>query len=448
MAANLATLYRAACALGLSGLYLFAFGARAATTVAYLALLLLLLGFVVGLPRIWPRIRRLPVVWLTLAFWAYLALRTVWAVNEYPAYAEEQISEAMKLGQLWLFLVFAWWLGAQPRRCNRVVLVALAGFLVGIAHRTDLAELASVLAGARSGLGMPALALGLYTATGVLGLLILSGRFIGTGGPAATAVRLLLWLALLAVMLQGLVASQSRGSWLARLVVLPVILVARYRAGWSRLSRPRQLAAVALALVAVAGVSALLYANKDLIEKRMLVERDTIAAVLEGDTARIPYTPESSVGVRYHLTVHGFRQFAQRPLFGWGPASARLLIEQDPIAPLHKWVDLHNSYLEILVRVGLLGAAFFAVGAVLTVRSLRTARRQGLMADDWYYFLLGILALVAVWSAMDFRMTHSDWRFYWWIFGGIIYTFQLHAAARRGDGGATEGELRCAASPG
>jgi O-antigen ligase len=107
-----------------------------------------------------------------------------------------------------------------------------------------------------------------------------------------------------------------------------------------------------------------------------------------------------------------------------------MLIERDPRPALHQWVDLHNSYLEILVRLGAIGAALFAAGALLTVRALRKAGEAGAVDRGWFWFLAGVLALTAIWSVTDFRMIHTDWRFYWWLFGGIVYTFRLHAVYR------------------
>jgi O-antigen ligase len=414
---------------GVAGLFIFAFCARAATSAAYLGLLLMLLAFVIALPRIWPALRREPAVWLGLAFTAYLAARTAWAVNEFPATAGEQVNDAMKLFQLWLFPVLAWWLGGDRRRIAIAVVLGLAGFLVGAVHRTGLEDIAAVAAGGRSGFGMPAIALGLYTATGLLGLFVLAPRFVGQHDSRWHVPRLIAWLALVALMVGGLLASQSRGSWIAALLVVPPAVVLRYRASWRRPARGGRIV-LAAAVVAIAVTAALVYGYRDVIKHRMLWEDDTLRAVITLDEANIPYSAKSSLGVRFHLTRLGLERFAERPVFGWGPGSSQMLIERDPRPALHQWVDLHNSYLEILVRLGAIGAALFAAGALLTVRALRKAGEAGAVDRGWFWFLAGVLALTAIWSVTDFRMIHTDWRFYWWLFGGIVYTFRLHAVYR------------------
>ena len=88
--------------------------------------------------------------------------------------------------------------------------------------------------------------------------------------------------------------------------------------------------------------------------------------------------------------------------------------------------QLHNTYLEILVRFGIVGALLLITGALLLIRAVFRAYGAGLMPRDYFLFLLGSFGLVAVWSLFDFRALHTDWRAYWACLAGTAYTFQLH----------------------
>ena len=87
---------------------------------------------------------------------------------------------------------------------------------------------------------------------------------------------------------------------------------------------------------------------------------------------------------------------------------------------------LHNSYLEILLRFGIIGALLLTVAALLLINAVVRAHRAGLIPRDYFLFLLGSFGLVAIWSLFDFRALHADWRAYWLLLAGAAYTFRLH----------------------
>ena len=72
--------------------------------------------------------------------------------------------------------------------------------------------------------------------------------------------------------------------------------------------------------------------------------------------------PYNSAGTRVHLWAFGLQKFVERPVFGHGPYNHHLIIASD-LQNKHGY--LHNSYLEMLVRLGLFGAPSFLVGREL-----------------------------------------------------------------------------------
>jgi O-antigen ligase len=423
---------RAAGGVGVTGLFLFVFGFRVSPSLAYVGLALMDAAFLASLALAWPRLRHEPLTWVFIGFTAYLLARTALAMHEFPDTGARQVRDAWNYFHLWLFVVLSWWLAARPERVMRILGLALASLIIGILIRLDPREIAGVLQGERAGFGMPAIAFGLYSATALLGLAAFARRL---WGPSTRrlgfSLRILGWAVLVAALAEGLLATQSRGSWLAFILVMPPLawLSARHALGGNRNSssgRPGR--GGWLAVLGVVLAAGFVVANSATIRERLSAETETMRAVLTLDYAHIPTHRQSSIGVRFHLNRLGLQKWLERPWLGWGPGSTRMLIEDNEIAELREWSDLHNSYLEILVRLGIVGAAFFLAGAWLVWRALRAARTDPRVPRDLYLFLNASLALLALWSLTDFRMTAADWKFYWLLLGGMVFTYRLFPA--------------------
>jgi O-antigen ligase len=407
---------------GIFGLYATAFFARLVPSLAYVGLTVMVLAFLLQLPRIWPQLRRDALFRLVALFTLYLVLLTGWSVVKFPDIAALQVSDAWSLLQTWFFLMAAWWFGRRQDRMLLALLLALTGLVIKTVYVLDPEQLAAIFHGARSGFGMSHISFSLYSATAILGLLVLAPRIWGSMQQRGRfALRLTLWTLCLVLMIEGLIATQSRITWIACVLVFVPVLVIHLR-NWLRAhpTLPRsRIAMVGLLMLVISG--GLLLVNADTLRHRLQVERDTAAAILALDLKRIPTDRESSLGVRFHLYQYGFNKWRERPLFGWGPGATKPLIDLQQQKELRDWPHLHNTYLEILLRLGLVGAAFYLAGAWLLLRALLRAHRSGTLAPDLALYLYGVFALTAIWSITDFRMIHADWLFYSLLFGGIAY---------------------------
>jgi O-antigen ligase len=176
--------------------------------------------------------------------------------------------------------------------------------------------------------------------------------------------------------------------------------------------------------------------NLRTVTTRLSDEKEVFAAVWRGDFEAVP---SAGFGVRVHTFRFGVTKWLERPLFGWGPGSTEYLISHSGLPQLRHsemaggewkagpdWLDhLHNTYLEILVRFGLVGA-FLMIGTLgLLVKGLWLARREGRVPLDYAWCLIGALGLMGLWSLSDFRLLHPDWRSYWILMGGIMGTFWM-----------------------
>jgi O-antigen ligase len=134
---------------------------------------------------------------------------------------------------------------------------------------------------------------------------------------------------LLAIALSG-----SRGGLVASLVALMIVPLSM-----TNLS-PGKLAA-GISMLAVSGFLAATYVPETIVER----------LATTGQTVE-----DRSLGGRFRLWVVGFEAFLQRPLLGYGissfkPVAARRLGTTSQVA--------HNSYLSVLVELGLLGLVLF-----------------------------------------------------------------------------------------
>jgi O-antigen ligase len=180
------------------------------------------------------------------------------------------------------------------------------------------------------------------------------------------------------------------------------------------------LLAVSMALV----FTAVLTLNMDTIKKRLSQEHDTFAATLSLDLTNVP---RSSFGARIHLGMYGYELVKERPILGWGPGSKATYFIAD-LKDNHtvKGYDhLHNTYLEVLVRIGIVGAALLGLTVWLVLRSLWRGHRSGVLPHDLFLFMAGSFSLMAVWCITDFHLDKPDFRFYWILFAGIAYSFAL-----------------------
>ena len=406
--------------VGLGGLFLFAGFMGIGPSFTALGLAAMLLAILAD-PAAWPRLRGEPIVWLSAGFVLLLAVRTAFTASTFPETANEHWNAYFAWIRLWLFWVVAWWLAADTRRVFLVLSLALGGFLLYALWNLQLSDF---YADARPGFGKTALAFALYSGTGLLGLGLLAPRMWGPRTRRGRFVlRVGLWAVLLAALAGGLLLTQSRLMWIALVIVAPPALWLRYAPAVRTATRRRHApAVVALVVVLVAAVA---IGNSAFLRDRFARESGTLASIARLDVDNIPDDFSSSLGTRFHLYHLGWEKWLEKPLLGWGPGMNRVLIGSSERENLRFRVDLHNGYLEVLVCAGLVGALFFFFGALRVVRGLFAARRREVIPRDLFLFVMSVLVLVAIWNLAAYRMVHTDFRYFWLLFGGIAFSWTL-----------------------
>ena len=366
---------------------------------------------------------------LFLIFAVFILAEAWRGATHFPAALQRQWTDAGKWLLLFGFLIIGWWLNADLRRINAVLLTALLGFLIGMLHSARWEEVIHFHTDWQTGFQMAASTSGLISVTAILGLLLFIPRIFGAAEPGwRFALKAAVWLVLLYLCAFALVASQSRATWLAAAIVFPPVLGYRYFQVW-RASETSVRHLPVLALLALFLLAGGVFINADSLSRRTGADLEVVASLLKGRTADLP---ESSFAYRYQVQRFGLEKWLERPWLGWGAGASRPLIAASGRPELYnhqfgQWMaSMHNAYLEILVRFGLAGAAFFAAIAWYLIRSLAEARRLGRLPEDYWLFLAASLAITGIWGFGSHFLVEA-WRGYWLLLAGMIYTFTLQS---------------------
>ncbi len=371
-------------------------------------------------------------VWVALTFAAYLLLQGLilarWPTGGPPPDWEA----AFDWARLIALVPVAYAIGGDRHRLWRLLRLALLGLLLGMLWRLDWTLLVTDAAeffDRRTGFGFGAIAFGLYSASALLGLILLRrwcwaragrlhwGRVIGWGMAAA-------------LLAQGLLMTKARGAWLALLVALPIGLWLARRPPITTDGNGQPVAGrrgrwlIRAAVVTVLAV--LVLANAGRVGERLADEQGVAAALISGEL--VP-DPTSSLSLRWHAQGFGLERIGERPWLGWGAGTTRALMTegadpgvQDPDGRALQ--HLHNSYLEAGVQLGLPGLGLFLLlqfGLLAALwRHLRAGAERDLTAA-----LFAALILLLVWDLFDFRALNQDWRGYWAFLGGAALALVL-----------------------
>lgn len=413
--------------IGLGAVLLLALSAWLSVAGASAGLILLLLAFVLD-RNAWRQFRYDPLFKLWIAFVIYALGRAWWGAVEFPPSQELQWHDAKGFLELWLFLAVAWYLRGERRYVQWVMVLAVVGLILGMVIELPWDRLNALWAQERLRFQVPIVAFGLYSSTVLVGLLVFAPKLWRGNTRLSTSLRLMLWCAVVGLLTQGLISGQSRGAWLAVLVVFPPTLLVKMWPWLRQVKHGYALLAIGCVLMLI---GALTYLNSDTIQHRILEEQEAIVAVWDN---RLDEAPKGSVYYRVHVQQFGLMKFMERPWFGWGTGATEYLISksgreslQMPRGDSWVWMDhFHNTYLELLVRLGIVGLLLLLAAAMLLLQGMWHAYTSGRMLRDEFVFVTAAFGLVLVWSAFDFRVLHPDWRYYWLLLVGVAYTYVLH----------------------
>ncbi|NEX16253.1 MAG: hypothetical protein C1943_06400 [Halochromatium sp.] len=402
-----------------------------------------------------------PLVWLILAFALYCLLQALFP-RGLTAEPGQRWVAAFSWAQLAVVVPIAYALRGDERLLLRLCLLVLIGLLLGTLWRLDWALLlsdADAFFASRPGFGFPALGYALYAGTALIGLLVLRHRCWYQPDGRRRWWALPLWLATLALLAEGVVLTQARGSWLGLILVALLGAGLWLRAQWLQQGRiPRR-----PLLLAASAVLLLVGLNASEIGQRLNEEQAVAEQLLRGE---VPADQITSFTLRWHAQRFGLEAWLERPWLGWGPGASGLLMtagvaattadnavgaevglpaveveagglsavsEELVLSARGIWhpedgvlKHLHNSYLELLTQLGLVGFGLWMLIAILLLWAVYAAVRGKQLSQDLGLFLILALLYLALWSLFNFRMVHQDFRGYWALLAGTALSMALY----------------------
>lgn len=396
---------------------LFILSAWVSSLAVTIALTLLFVVLFADCGHAWAVLRRDRIFWLFLFFLGYMTLTAMLAIRTQPDSVCGQLDGMRRFGLLFFFLPLAYWLKADEKRIKLALMLSFVSMIVGLVLCLDWNHWTDALQGQRVPLKYWGhLIIGLYAETGLLGLLLFGPHFwLYPKGLSNKFWLFFLWMVLVVFFFQFVIISGSRNVWLAVLLVFPPVLFFRYRdlLKTERFQFPRKWA-ILPAVSLVLALSIVMAGSYDSVATRLGEQHEDFERLVKLETDGYN---EYGFGVRILLNLFGIEKFEERPVFGWGPGTGFTSFGQ---------VHLHNSYLEILVRFGLIGVLFFALLSYFLFRGLLWARVKAEIPLDLWLFLVGALMLTALWCLTNFRLNRLDFRVFFIFIAGISYTYYLH----------------------
>ena len=411
-------------ALGLwavGALYAGAFVAPLSISLGQAFQLLLLILGILFVRRNWADLKGSPLIWLPVAFAAYVVLRTVFAaLFERPDLASSHWDEMTTWMKTAIVPVMIYGLalaatGNWLRHGLVTVALLLAGYCIYLAMHISPADLVAAL----QTTGRYNMELGFRSSAiklpAIITALVLTTVFLFAtlpSAPSRTRWPLLLGgslfsLTLLSFFVASIIATKSRNGWLTLAIALIAVLalsVWAYRRDLHRIRGPF-LGAMAAMLLATGMLSAFSW---DHISERWAHTADTVQQTItlpfNGNIEELRHDP---VGVRVAYWAFAWERFLERPMVGRGAADQRHLTGEFPIPPQLEGRDatFHNSHLDILVRFGLVGYGVIAVfTAILVIAAWRMLGVPGCTRAIGIYTLAFLPALF-FW-AMNAQILH------------------------------------------
>ena len=414
-------------ALGTAGLYLFAFSAWSVRPLAVVGCLLMLWALWSDRTACWPALRRDPLTWVLVALAGYALLYAPVAALAEPSHWEQHVKHAARVVYYAGLIPVAWYLRADEGRVLRSWALVAAGFVCArVLYLGELDGFGGHPDEARLGLGLEPISFAYYAGTLLLAVLVFGARCLRRLRGSRRTLGTLALLLLAVLLLEGVVLSGTRSAWLA---LLPLLVIVGTAGLVHTLRRRNYRAALAVKVLALVVAGPLLLALPT-IGERLATERHTLAALWGGNfdrvTTRDAQGRENSIGIRIIMLREGLARWRQAPLFGHGPAAAKLTLGASEVPLLSRFNDYHNVQLDILVRYGLLGLSLFTAALLLTLAGFRRGWRAGALSGDTALFLGCVLALLLASTLTNVRLLNWDFRYWVFLVAGPMASYRYY----------------------
>lgn len=335
-----------------------------------------------------PYRKSLPVFLLIAAVAVQLASWS-FSVLDYPEWAENA-PRLEHLARHFIFFVLAFWISTSTKNIFIFWGLALLGLcLAPWATGGGFEEICAGLSGSRIDFDIQnAQHTGVLFGVGLLGLVVFYKRALASG--RLLIFRYILWATCTLFFLFVVLSSQTRSVFLAFSVLLLFFgLPYFYRqvatknvGGFYPVLKGGAILILLIALIS----SATFFL--DGILQRFKAEWVDILSLISGEFAAIS---PSGVGVRIQSWRAAFEWILERPIVGWGGNGGGLVMQHTEWLQVYTnghFGHLHNSYFEMLVRYGLLGAGLYLVLFFWLLKRSYLAWKRKILPTDFYIFFM------------------------------------------------------------
>lgn len=315
---------------------------------------------------------------LILAAVIFPILTWGWAsINDFPWQADypRRVESLLKL---FSFLIISYVLLGKLILILCFLISFFLGLLVSPFITGDgFTEIGLLLSGRRIDFGIKnAQHIGILSAALIILCVVFIPRLISYHGKNRRLFAIILFsiTVLCSLMLYG---SQTRAAWVGLISCLIVASITQF------LRMPDLKIKVGIVLAAIM-ILALTITIDNPFVKRFKSEASTFASLTSGDISTVPL---SSVGIRIHLWVSSYNSFQESMVVGKGEHEARVVVEGTPYLSdywKNTFSHLHNSYIEILVKYGLVGLVWYITLLAVLFLTIRKQYKRGLMDISIY----------------------------------------------------------------
>lgn len=373
-----------------------------------------------------------PLVRLGVVFFVFIAVSIVWHRLTLPEHFPATTSDRRFLRVLY-FIAIAYAI-ARSRMFNawQLLGVSFAGLLFYLAINFDHQEWVLAWHGTRVDFGLQnAQHTGVIFATYALAFSLFSPRFYNWIKVAPRPVNLILvpfWIAALLLSYWGVFVSQTRAVWLGlvvAIIALPFILGGAYiLRGRPSLSLRKPILTGILGAVLLGSLLAASFDIPSRIGERLSQEHVTWESLRQAATHETHDL--SSFEVRVASWSAAVAWVQERPLMGWGGRGSRPLIRHSELFSdsfKQTFNHLHNSYLQVLVEIGIFGAVFIAAIICLLGRATIKAHQRLAMPLDVFLFSWLFFTFWMVVSFFESYIIYRSGTYLVAIVAGFFYSF-------------------------
>jgi O-antigen ligase len=276
-----------------------------------------------------------------------------------------------RLGKLFTFLPIAWWLKDNKKYINTVLILAAMGFIISLfTHSVFIDQINMALNGERIDFGIrnsqhPSMVFGI--------IFLFSFFYLVYGKIKENFLWVTLSIIFLLISIAGLIATQTRQSFLSLLIALIILLVFSLVISIKKrkLNLKEKIAisgtVVFLVFIAIFSIGqqnrndgeGIMTVANSLTEP---VENISFTNIEEFAQYYIKRQTNTSSGTRIQLWLGSLPWIAKKPFLGWGSGGQTIAIKQSKILPksIMAYGHLHNFFIGTLLSYGFIGLFFLS----------------------------------------------------------------------------------------